>query len=802
MIKETASLDPQTFATFGDLLRFLRERAHLTQRELAALAGYHFSYISYLETNTRTIGEAALLGRFVPALGLENEPKWVVRLLELSNLKKDEMPVHQGGEEPTVSIEKNSLLPISLTSMIGREVESTRLRKLILNPEIRLVSVLGPPGVGKTCLSLSAARAVQSAFRDGVVFVDLVAVRDPQYLLPVISAAIGIAGSSAVSAEEALKSALTDKSLLFVLDNFEQIVSAAPLLLTLLGAAPEVKLLITSREVLRLRGEHEFNLAPLPIPPRGSSPLNSSPLDFSSVELFIERAQAVKPEFSVDEKNASLIVEICSRLDGLPLAIELAAARIRTMSLTSMIEQFNRQFDWLSQGPRDQPEWRQTLMGAIDWSINLLTEKERALFYRLSIFSGGWTLAAAEQVCSDGRLCPRKEVMGFLIQLIEKSLILPEDENSRFSFMETLREYARLGLEKSGELETLRQRHFEYCLGFMQTAKPNIRQGAQQLIWLSRTEREYPNLRLALEWAVEKKERASQAMDLGFCIHSFWVTRSYIRDARQWLSKILALDPSPSRIRADLLRFASDYASSQGEYEQAQTFEEEAMNISRALEDEPGIYFSMDGMAMLAGVQGDYERASRLLEEVLAYRRRQGNDVLLTATLNNLAIATRRRGNLERAKVLFLEAVRINREKENMKSLSHSLHGLAEVNTQQGSYEDALKLFKEGIEIRIQLLDMKGLAYSLDSLSLLVERMRDITIAVKLKGASDQIREKIGSPITPATKNENEEFLSRLRSELGENKFENAWVDGQTMSLEQTTDLVRGLKVGIKLKKG
>lgn len=796
MPKDQPSVSPGQFSTFGDLLRYLRERAHLSQRELASLVGYHFSFISYLEKNTRSVDEASLLGRFVPALGLEDKPEWVARLVNLSAAKKMEPQYSKSLAEPSPNETKADGLPPSLTSMLGRDYESARLRKMILDPNIRLISVLGPPGVGKTCLSLNVARLVQSAFKNGVVFVDLAAVRENHFLLPAIANALEIPSHPTMTVDDAMKTALADKNLLLFLDNFEQLASAAPLLLPLLGSAANIKILVTSREVLRLRGEHEIHLLPLPVPPPGNPAGVSTLMDFPSVSLFVERARSVKPEFKLDEENASYISEICSCLDGLPLAIELAAARIRTMSLASMIEQFNRRFDWLSQGARDLPEWRQTLFGAIEWSINLLTDKERALFYRLSIFSGGWTLAAAEQVCSDDSLCPRKEVIGLLIQLTEKSLILPEDEDSRFSFMETLREYASQGLEKSGELEYLRQRHFEYYLGFMQAAQPNIRQGAHQLIWLSRTEREYPNLRLALGWAVEKKERASHAMQLGLCVHNFWVTRSYIHEARQWLSKILALDPSPSQIRANLLRFASDYASSQGEYAQAQTFEEEAMNISRALQDEPGIYFSMDGMAMLAGVQGDYERASSLLEEVLVYRRRQRDDVLLAATLNNLAIASRRLGNLERAQGLFVEAVRINREKENTKSLSHSLHGLAEINTQQGNYKDALKLFKEGIEIRLQLLDMKGLAYSLDSLALLVEQMGDVNIAVKLKGASSQIREKIGLPVTPAMKNENEDFLDRLRRELGIKKFETAWFDGQTMSLKQIAGEVQGLWVG------
>lgn len=789
------SLTPEGFSTFGELLRYLRERARLSQRELAALVGYHSSYISYLEKNSRSLDEASLLGRFVPALGLENESSWVARLLELSTLKKEEMPIHSGGQESAVSVEKGNSLPTSLTAMIGREYESARLRKLILDPDIRLVSILGPPGVGKTCLSLNVARLVFPAYRHGVVFVDLTAVREPQLLHSAIALALGIADSSKTAIEDTVKLALSEKNLLLILDNFEQIVDAAPQLLGLLGAAPEIKILVTSREVLRLRGEQEFHLNPLPIPPQNEKRSIEQLLDIPSVGLFVARARAVKPEFNLDEKNASLVAEICSRLDGLPLAIELAAARIRTMSLAAMLEQFNRRFDWLSQGARDLPVWRQTLLGAVEWSVNLLTDQQRTLFQRLSIFSGGWTLAAAESICSDDTLCKRSEIFFILIQLMEKSLVIPEDESGRYSFLETLREFAFDALRKSDEYEALRHRHFEYFLEFVKTAKPHIRGGGESVVWLLRMENDYNNLRLAMAWAVETPERASLAMDFGSNIHVFWLTRSHIREARFWLSQILALDSAPSVVRANLLRYASDYASSLGDYAQAQKLEEDAMNISKSMGDEAGIYYSLDGMAMMAGIQGDYAQAAELLEKVLVYRRQNDEPVLLTATLNNLAIATRRLGNLERAKQLFLEAAQINRKEENLKSLSHALLGLADVHLQQGNVQEALDLYKETIMIRSRLGDLKGLAHSLNALAMMMEKMKDETLAATLEGAAAHLREEIGMPIQTANRSENEEFLKRLQEKLSTEKLERAWFDGQTMSRQQLIDLVVGVSV-------
>ena len=784
---------PQSYSTFGELLRFLRERAHLSQRQLAELVGYHFSYISYLEKNTRIVEEATLLGRFIPALGLENDPEWAARLIELSKVKKEDQSLVREKAETANGEEKANSLPTSLTSMIGREYESTRLRKLILDPEIRLVTIVGPPGVGKTCLALNTAHKVFTAFPQGCTFVDLTPIHNAEMVLPTLAVALGIPASSKMPTQESIRNALHDKTMLLVLDNFEQIISAAPQLLPLLGDVPGLKLLVTSREALRLRGEREFHLAPLPIPREYKNSPTSQLQDFPSVSLFIERAQAVKPEFKLDEKNASTIAEICSRLDGLPLAIELAAARIRTLSLPSMLEQFDRRFDWLTQGARDLPAWRQTLQGAIEWSYNLLSEKEKALFARLSVFNGGWTLQAAEEVCSDDLLCLRAEILNLLIQLVDKSLVTPNAEEQRYTFLETLREFASHKLIESGEADRLQEKHGEYYLKFAQTAKPHLQRGSDQLLWLHRMENEHNNLRKALGWVVETSKNAEVAIEFGRAIHIFWLTRSYINEARHWLGKILALDSPPTETRANLLRFASDYASSQGDYVKANLLEKEAMEISKSLGDEAGIYYSMDGMAMLAGMQGDYARTAELLEEVLVYRRKIGDTMLLVGTINNLAIASYRLGNLESAKLLYAETIEINRAASENKSLAHALNGLGEVHVRLKEYETALQFLHESLLIRYQLGEMKGMTHSLNSIAMCTEYLGDNLLAAKLESAAAKIRRELGTPIAPATLAENENFIERLRNKLGAESFEKAWAEGQALSQSTLLELITSL---------
>lgn len=778
-------MKPQSFATFGELLRYLRERLHLSQRELAGLVGYHYSYMSYLEKNMRVPDEASLLGRFIPALGLEDEPELAARLLELARdrQKKSILPVREA--EPTTSKGNAYQLPTSLTVMLGRGSEVASLNKILDRPEVRMVTIVGPPGVGKTRLALHVAEQAVKNFKDGVIFVNLTPVIQSELVLPAIAATLGIQKLSGGSITETLKTALSKKNMLIVLDNFEQVVDAAPQIIPLLGNAPDIKILVTSREALRVQGEHEFPLTPLPIS-------NDSFLDSPAVQLFIERARAIKPDFEIHDETASRVAEICRRLDGLPLAIELAAARVRTLSLSAMLEQFDRRFEWLTRGGRDLPIRRQTLRGAMEWSYNLLSGQERALFNRLSVFVGGWELESAEAVCSDKMLCAPADILDLLMQLVDKSLVTVDIETGRYQFLETLREFAREKLKESSELEHVRQRHCEYYLNYAKSMRPHILQGDEQTHLLNQMELEHNNLRVAMIWAIETPAQAATAMELGWAMHTLWSARSYVIEARQWLNKILALDPAPSTTRADLLRYASDYARSQGDFDHARAFEEEGMQISKVLGDEVGVYYSMDGLAMMAGMQGDYKQAAELLEQVLAYWRKTNDTLRLTPTLNNLAIAMRRLGNIERAKQLYAEAITLTKSAGIYRSLAHSLYGLAEVQMELKDYAAAIQLLRESISIRYEIGELKGLAFSLGSLAMSLDSLGDSNRAAQLESASQKIRKEIGVVISPATRTENENFIAHLRTALGDIQFEEAWASGQSMSLEKVVSLAMG----------
>ena len=799
MAKPRSVLDPVTFTTFGELLRYLRERANLSQRELAQRVGYHYSYISRLEKNERILNASILQKLFIPALKLENDPKSTAHLLELAAANFNEPAViNDSDQQPVKSPTLSVGLPVSLTPLLGREAESAALFQILLNEEARLATVIGPPGVGKTRLALHIAEQLAPKFSDGVVFVDLMPILETDQVIPALSTALGTQESSTTSVFESVISVLGQRSLLIVMDNFEQVLDAAPQLLPLLSQAPRVKILATSREALRLRGEQEFPLAPLPVPDEKT---NQSVLDFPSVQLFMQRARSVKPDFQLEGEDASRAAEICRRLDGLPLAIELAAARIRTLSLAAMLKQFDRRFEWLTRGRRDLPVWRQTLWGAVEWSYALLSVQERSLFNRLSVFAGGWRLEAAEEVCSDELLCIPSDILNLLMQLIDKSLITIDAETGRYHLLETLREFAFEKLKAGNDLEHVRQRHAGYYMKFMQTAYPHLNQGSDQARWLDQIENEHNNLRAVLAWIIETPARAATATDFILTISNFWLGRSHFTEARHWLHKILALDPAPTIMRAKLLRCASDFSRIQGDYDGASALEEEGLAISKTLKYEAGIYASMDGLAILAGIKSDYARTAELLEQVLIHRRQTNDTVRLTPTLNNLATAHRRLGNLERAGELFAEAISVTQENGNLMSLGHALNGLSEVHLELKEYASAMDLQCKSLSIRHQLGDLKGIAFSLGSLAISMVHLNDAALATQLESASQKIRQKLGVTISPATRAENENFIAQLRTKLGDAAFKKTWSSGQAMSLERVVELASKANIGIKSQK-
>ena len=495
----------------------------------------------------------------------------------------------------------------------------------------------GPGGTGKTRLSLQVAAEVVEEFPDGAWFINLAPISDPTLVASAIAQTLRVTETAGTSLVESLQSALRNKSLLLLLDNFEQVLPAAPLVADLLAAAPGIKILVTSRASLGLYGEHDLHVPPLQLPDPKHLPSLDRLSQYEAVRLFIERAQAAKEDFAVTNENAPAVAEICVRLDGLPLAIELAAARVRLLPPRALLQRLSSRLKLLTGGGRNLPARQQTLRGAIDWSYSLLNPAEQTLFARLAVFVGGRTVDAVEAICNAAGDLPIDPLDG-VGSLLDKSLLRQEegpDGEARLVMLETIHEYARERLDVSGEGAALRRQHLAYFLALAEQAEPELR-GAAQVAWLHRLETEHENLRAALQWALGTGE-AELAVRLASALAWFWEQRSYLSEGRQWLATALALPHAVApAVRAKALVGAGLLAFRQGDYAHATSLSEASLARYRELGDQQGMAGALANLGTVATEHRDYARARALLEESLELSRTLEDDEGIARALNHL----------------------------------------------------------------------------------------------------------------------------------------------------------------------
>jgi predicted ATPase/transcriptional regulator with XRE-family HTH domain len=740
MVKRLQQFDPFAFQTFGELLKSLRERARLSQRDLARLVGYHYSYMSRLESNVRLPDEITLRTRFVPALGIQDEPELIERLLVLA----------LGGEAPAVKkpeAEKTAQgaarggdFPISLTPLLGRESESETLFQMLSSTEVRLVTLIGPPGVGKTRLSLHVAEQAASRFEDGAVFVDLMPVLDAGQVIPALAAALGVQETLDATVLENIKAALQHQTMLIVLDNFEQVLDAAPQLLPLLNIAPNIKMLATSREPLRLRGEQEFPLTPLAVP----NEKNNSVLDFPSVQLFLQRARSAQPGFTLTEEDASRAAEICRRLDGLPLAIELAAARIRTFSLADMLEQFDRRFQWLALTARDIPEWRRTLWSAIAWSFNLLTQAEKILFMHLSVFSGGWTVEAAEAVCAEEQFVPRDAVLSTLLQLADRSLVVLESDG-RYRFLDTIAKFANEKLKDDGSLPEITLRHLRYYADWAEEMEGKFNSvGARE--FQKQTARELNNIRAALDWALSQSEYFIDGLRLAIPANLIWLEHGQVREeygrAQSFLRR--ATDPAlqPLLIRLLLRTAALGLRMGQGSlaYRYCQRAEEMARNAGDTAQRAAALLMLGD----MERDTGKFEQADATLNECVALYRSLNMPSELSLSLasygNNLYFS----GKPAESKSALNEAITLASRLDDLMALGAALRvrGITLIYDQQ--YKEALDVFQHALDVALEAGDRPSVGIILVNLCILCNLLEDYSASGKYAAEAVTMFQSLG----------------------------------------------------------
>jgi predicted ATPase/DNA-binding CsgD family transcriptional regulator len=722
-------------------------------------------------------------------------------------------------------------LPLQLSSFIGREREIAKVKHLLATS--RLVTLTGAGGCGKTRLALQVATDLLTTFADGVWLVEYASLADPVLVPPQVAVSLAVREQAGQPLLTTLTSYLRDKQALLILDNCEHLIAAcAQLADTLLRGCPSLHLLATSREALNLAGEHIYLVPSLEPDP--------------AVRLFIERATAAQAHFTPDEKNADAVAQICRRLDGIPLAIELAATRVKALSIEQIAARLDNVFQLLTGGNRTALPRQQTLRAAMDWSYDLLSGPERALFRRLSVFAGGWTLEAAEEVASGSTSdalhlplatsdLPRTDVLDVLMHLVDKSLVVLDEQTAelRYRMLEPVRQYAHEKLLEAGEGAAMQARHLNAFLQFAEAAAPKLF-GAAQAQWMNRLERDHDNLRAALAWALAQSESAA-ALRLSGALEQFWQVRGYWSEGRQWLQEALAL----SRRAADLAEMSFDYrgwyanvlnaagtfASSQGDYTAAGTFLEESLALSRALGDSQGIASSLRNLGNVARTQGEYAAARALLEESLTLSRELGDKQGIAASLQKLGVAARYQGDdaasrallaeglaLSRglgdkqgiaasvqnlgilalnqrdsvaARALLGESLALSRELGDRRTMSLSLVSLGSLAGDQGDYAVARELFEEGLALCRESGYKYGTVWGLAGFARLAQAEGQPQRAARLLGALEALHERTGTRPQPRERAWVERTRREARAQLDAAIFNAAWETGRQMPLDE-----------------
>jgi len=738
-------------------------------------------------------------------------------------------------EKPVRPVEtRPANIPVQRTRFVGREKEVAAVQELLSRPNVRLVTITGPPGIGKTRLAVEVAGGLVHQFPAGAHYVPLSALNDPGLIASVVVEALGLRGNGIQSPLEILRKSLHDSlraPMLLLMDNFEHLIRAAPTVAELLATAPNLKILVTSRSALHVYGEHEFPVPPLALPDARSTPTLEALSKFPAIALFVERAIAAKPDFELKPENARAVADICARLDGLPLAIELAAARVKVLSPASMLTRLASRLQLLTGGAQDLPHRQQTLRATMDWSYDLLSAAEQKLFRRLAVFMGGSNLEGVEAVC-DAACDLDLDLLDGTASIVDKSLlqqIEQADGEPRFVMLETIREYALEKLKVALEENSTKRAHAAYCLVLAEEA--GEQSDAKEPEWLGRFTLEHDNFRAALEWLTETGD-AEWGLRLGAALFRFWEMRELITEGRDRLGKLLNLPAPapPTKLRQRVVFSAGVLACEQADYNSADPLFREALDIARQLGDKRGIAVSLNALGVNDRNRGEPAVAHSLFEESLGLWRELGDQKAVARALSNLANVVKSQGDFARARGLHAECLSIFTGLGDRAGVAWSLNSQGDVARDEGDFAGAQMLYEQGLAIFRALGDYWGIAGTLNDLGNLAREQRQAATAhslyreslkvfqalehkrgiarllecfaclataesepersLRLAGAAAALRQNIGAPLTPAEQAKLEALLEPARQALSNTRSATAWLDGWSMPVERAIEEV------------
>lgn len=698
-------------------------------------------------------------------------------------------------EDPRLSDRARRLhnLPEQLSSFVGREREIAEIKRLLETS--RMLTLTGAGGIGKTRLAVRVASGLLEKYADGVWHVDLAALVDPALAPQAVANALGVREEPRRTLLATLSSYLQDGQVLLLLDNCEHVAGGcATLAAELLLACPRLRILATSRQALGTPGETAWRVPTLSLPGPGIAQTPESVIEYEAPSLFVERATSARSTFALSPQNAPAVAELCWRLDGIPLAIELAAVRVRALAVEQIVARIGDRFRLLKGGAAG-PARHRTLWALVDWSYELLTEAERRLFRRLAAFTGGWTLEAAEAVCEHQETPARGDggqdsALDLLEQLVDKSLVLADERHGemRYRMLETIRQYADEQLRDSGDEAVARGLHRDWFLGLAETAESELK-GPGEAKWLAVLEREHDNLRSALAWSQRDDEPPEARLRLATLLFRFWYVRGYLSEGRRWLEGALAgTGALRTPLKADALNEVALLAWAQGDYEKALALSAEGMALARSLGDRRGLAFSSSVRGRVLREQGDDSGAIECFEQCLACYREIADDWGIAIALENLGFVAWRQGDHERAAALAEEGLALCRKTGNKRGTAIALSDLGQVEWHRGNTREAVALLQESLVLLWELKDRRRIALVFDYLGVLASGRAEHGLAARLLGMAEALREVVGAELPAALHAERERAVAAARSGMGEETFARAWSAGQSMSPEQAIE--------------